>query len=173
MEEYDISSGYAEANETAFGDDRSLLGGWDMEESSPAPGITTTVMHPRKDEAMEAWRLAHDKREAFQTALFDELSQKYKVDPRYGALMHCTCGHDQRAQTFWLEIGGHKSHCRFIQPNFLYKPTGFTLNWYKYPFRDSYMSENLTAVQWADMMDACIASLDAKQPGPLSRTGPG
>jgi len=29
-------------------------------------------------------------------------------------------------------------------PNFLYKPTGFEIRWYKYPFRDSYMNQNLT-----------------------------
>lgn len=28
-------------------------------------------------------------------------------------------------------------------PNFVYKPTGFELNWYKYALRDSYMNQDI------------------------------
>lgn len=35
--------------------------------------------------------------------------------------------------------------------NFIYKPTGFWIDWYKYPFRDSYMSDNYTDKQLKDL----------------------
>lgn len=31
------------------------------------------------------------------------------------------------------------------EPNFLYKPTGLEIRWYKYAFRDSYINQDLTA----------------------------
>jgi hypothetical protein len=39
----------------------------------------------------------------------------------------CTCSDDTL---------GHGEHCGFSKPNFLFKPTGFRLEWYKYIGRD-------------------------------------
>ncbi len=36
-------------------------------------------------------------------------------------------------------------------PNFVYKPTGFEIKWYKYAFRDSYMNQNLAPLQILDI----------------------
>jgi hypothetical protein len=44
-------------------------------------------------------------------------------------------------------------------PNFLFKPTGFEINWYKYPFRDSYMNRDITPVEFAEIIDACVRSV--------------
>lgn len=41
----------------------------------------------------------------------------------------CTCDED------WAG-NGHSAECGHSIPNFLYKPTGFSLNWYKYVGRD-------------------------------------
>ena len=40
-------------------------------------------------------------------------------------------------------------------PNFLYKPTGLIIEWYKYPFRDSYMNKNLNDRQLKAIWTKC------------------
>ena len=44
-------------------------------------------------------------------------------------------------------------------PNFLYKPTGFEINWYKYAFRDSYMNQALDTTQILYIFQDCIDSI--------------
>lgn len=44
-------------------------------------------------------------------------------------------------------------------PNFLYKPTGFEIRWYKYPFRDSYMNKNLSVKNIKDIFIHCADSI--------------
>lgn len=100
--------------------------------------------------------MPYGERQGLENALYDELCAKYGVDRKFGAAVHCTCGRDTAADEEWLRMDGHKDSCRFIQPNFLYKPTGFTINWYKYPFRDSYMTPPITAKKWRDIVRHCI-----------------
>ena len=45
------------------------------------------------------------------------------------------------------------------RPNFLFKPTGFSIEWYKYPFRDSHMSEDLDSNQLRHIWRICIESV--------------
>lgn len=45
-------------------------------------------------------------------------------------------------------------------PNFVYKPTGLEINWYKYPLRDSYMSQDLTLEQLSEILDKCLQSVE-------------
>ena len=40
-------------------------------------------------------------------------------------------------------------------PNFLYKPTGYELRWYKYPLRDAYANKQLAFDQFKAMLDEC------------------
>ena len=47
------------------------------------------------------------------------------------------------------------------KPNFVYKPTGFEIQWYKYPLRDSYMNQNIDFEQLKEIMNKCIESLTA------------
>jgi hypothetical protein len=49
-------------------------------------------------------------------------------------------------------------------PNFLYKPTGFEIRWYKYPFRDSYMNQDLTEKEIKAVFRKCTLSV-AKEAG--------
>lgn len=42
------------------------------------------------------------------------------------------------------------------KPNFVYKPINFTISWYKYPFRDSYMNQNLNDIQIKYIWSKCI-----------------
>ncbi len=53
----------------------------------------------------------------------------------------------------------HKPDCLAIKPNFLYKPTGFEIKWYKYPFRDSYMNQNIKRSEFMKIVQACIDSI--------------
>lgn len=48
-------------------------------------------------------------------------------------------------------------------PNFLYKPTGLVIKWYKYAFRDSYMNQNLTAKQLREIFKKCKQSISKNQ----------
>lgn len=62
----------------------------------------------------------------------------------------CTCG----------AIGDeHAIDCKLIVPNFIYKPTGFEIRWYKYPLRDSYMNKRIRLERFRDMIDACVESV--------------
>ena len=78
-----------------------------------------------------------------------------------GCAVHCDCGRDEAAEKKWGEIGGHKSECRLIQPNFLHKPSGFKINWYKYPFRDSYMTPEISSKEWREIVRDCARSAQA------------
>lgn len=44
-------------------------------------------------------------------------------------------------------------------PNFLYKPSGFEIRWYKYPFRDSYMNMNLSNEAIREIFELCENSV--------------
>lgn len=120
MAEYDKTSGYAAADRAAFGsrDEGELLSAFDNEVEHHPGGVVTVVSTPRQDSAMDAWRKAHDARNKFQDSLFKELAAKYGVDPRYGAMVHCTCGKDKRAEAFWTESGGHSEACRLYSRTF-------------------------------------------------------
>lgn len=44
-------------------------------------------------------------------------------------------------------------------PNFVYYPTGFEMNWYKYPLRDTWSNIPITFDEFKDMIDKCEKSL--------------
>jgi len=43
--------------------------------------------------------------------------------------------------------------------NFIYKKTGFSIDWYKYPLRDSYMSHEITFEEFTQIIEDCIKSI--------------
>lgn len=45
-------------------------------------------------------------------------------------------------------------------PNFEYKPTAFTISWYKYPMRDAYASHNITTEEFLTILKKCEDSLN-------------
>lgn len=88
-------------------------------------------------------------------------ANNYAAAP-YGMAVHCDCGVDElHVATF----GGrdHTEQCRLSQPNFHHKPSGFELEWYKYPFRDSYANQPLTLREFAVIVDECIAAFDEER----------
>lgn len=45
------------------------------------------------------------------------------------------------------------------RPNFVFKPTGYQIKWYKYPMRDAYANMRLTDDEFNDMLEQCIKSV--------------
>lgn len=57
-------------------------------------------------------------------------------------------------QYYW---GGNSRAAR--RPNFVFKPTGFQLKWYKYPLRDAYANMNLSLADFEEMLKRCVESV--------------
>lgn len=49
------------------------------------------------------------------------------------------------------------------QYNFLHKPSGFAVRWYKYAFRDSYMNQEAGRERFVEIVADCIASLNKQE----------
>jgi hypothetical protein len=49
--------------------------------------------------------------------------------------------------------------CGACRPNFVHKPSGLELQWYKYPLRDSYMSREVGPAEWLRIMGECVSSI--------------
>jgi hypothetical protein len=96
-----------------------------------------------------------------EDGIYKRLTKKYRL-PMQGCAVHCTCDYEDRYLEFIKSKGypdGHKPDCLLLKPNFLYKPKGFEIQWYKYPFRDSYTSHAITLKDFSNIMDDCINSL--------------
>lgn len=81
-----------------------------------------------------------------------------------GCMVHCTCDYQERWAAFLAE-NAHASDCPIVTPNFLHKPTGFRLDWYKYALRDSYSSAPLTRKLMRSMWADCFTSLSRDTDG--------
>lgn len=46
-------------------------------------------------------------------------------------------------------------------PNFEHKPSGFSMEWYKYPLRGCYSNRRITLPEFVRMIDECIESVKA------------
>ena len=44
-------------------------------------------------------------------------------------------------------------------PNFVYKPTGLEINWYKYPMRDAYSNQDIDIETFKTIMKDCERSM--------------
>ena len=44
-------------------------------------------------------------------------------------------------------------------PNFVYKPTGLEISWYKYPMRDAYSNQDVSIEQFRAILKACALSM--------------
>lgn len=45
------------------------------------------------------------------------------------------------------------------KPNFIFKETGYELQWYKYPLRDSYANAEVDFDTFVDMLNTCLNSV--------------
>ncbi len=64
----------------------------------------------------------------------------------------CTCGADD-------EDGPHRPDCMIMLPNFVHKPTGFTVEWYKWIGRG--MDIDANGADFLSVLNDCLASLPA------------
>lgn len=94
--------------------------------------------------------------------LLDEFAKSNGYTGWEGSGVYCDCGLHSRYDEWCME-NGHSTDCRLIQPNFLYKPTGFQINWYKYPLRDSYMNMDISFEELKKIMEHCIESIKSKE----------
>lgn len=44
-------------------------------------------------------------------------------------------------------------------PNFVYKPTGLEISWYKYPMRDAYSNQDVDVETFKTILNNCAASM--------------
>lgn len=44
-------------------------------------------------------------------------------------------------------------------PNFVYKPIGLEIDWYKYPMRDAYSNQDISVDEFKKILDECAKSL--------------
>lgn len=162
MEEYDARTKYKEIEHAAFEGDHSLLGGMNIEgEDIVLDGHVvgkSMIMTPRKDAYMGRWRTAHDLRESYQDEQRKRLCGERGLSYPAGCAVHCDC-YKEKAAHEWFSANDHAPTCRVVQPNFLYKPTGFRVMWYKYPLRDSYMTPPVDLAGWCEIMEACRGSV--------------
>lgn len=123
-----------------------------------APGVILMSSEPAASPSADMWREWYDKRQAAEDQTYDNLCAAFKVDRKFGCFVHCTCDFEERWAAFCGE-NYHDPQCPIARPNFLHKPSGFCISWYKYPFRDSYMNENLSVKEFGKIIDNCIESL--------------
>ena len=47
-------------------------------------------------------------------------------------------------------------------PNFEFKPTGFTISWYKYPMRNAFASYNISTKEFMRILKECEKSMEGE-----------
>ena len=102
----------------------------------------------------------YDLRQREMDKIYRSLCERHGIawNNGYGCAVHCDCGHDKKWAE-WVATNEHKEDCPIVLPNFHHKASGYKLKWYKYPLRDSYANAEVTAAQFREMIDECMASL--------------
>ena len=83
---------------------------------------------------------------------------------------HCYVPNDCKNQT---DRGGYENDVFLInpyywgedeeiekEPNFIFKPLGYELQWYKYPLRDTWANMDIAYDKFAEIIDECIDSIE-------------
>lgn len=89
-----------------------------------------------------------------------KLCEKAQVDNIYGSpeIKRDFNGFDNETFTIRPYYWGDDSKEAELS-NFYYKPSGFSIDWYKYAFRDSYMNRNLSEQQILKIFKKCAESI--------------
>ncbi len=140
---------------------------WLSTQSGHKEDCYQTVMRARQKAVVETYGVA-ELHLIVPQARYSEAYSKYnKVMyelaaerglPEEGCAVHCTCGFND-AQNKFASEHDHKDDCRYIQPNFRHKATGFELSWYKYPFRSSTTNVQIKRKKLKIILDDCLKSL--------------
>lgn len=75
----------------------------------------------------------------------------------------CSCGAEDSFD--WDAAGDcdeveHAESCTSLEPNFLYKPDGYEIIWYKYPLRGAFASRKMSDEEFRAMIGVCMASVE-------------
>lgn len=138
--------------------------GWDDHENFPGDH------HP---ECYETKLLALKKKHGDPSIIGDTpytrartaLCKSMGLSHEHGCEMHCTCDYYERYEKWFDEhkFGemGHADNCPIVLPNFLHKPSGYTIKWYKYALRDAYQNRILSEEEFREIIQQCINSIKA------------
>jgi len=132
--EYDEASGYA-ALEAAT----SAPGMMVSEVQETDFGVMTFSGRSEAGEAAhQAWCKAYDARRKAEDRIMRELCREHKIpwNKAWGAMVHCTCGVQERA-TAYFATEGHYPTCALELPNFRHHASGLEVRWYKWIGRDT------------------------------------
>ena len=129
---------------------------WEMENNHRKDCIHHDV---QKINHYSIWKNHKDWEEKYLKPIYE----KHGLDTKgknwwHGCAVKCNCGKKERWAEF-VKKGGHDEDCPIVRPNFLHKPTGFEIQWYKYPLRDSYKNMELSLDEFREVIDDCIESL--------------
>lgn len=103
--------------------------------------------------------LDYHARNAHNRAITDSVCAEMGLDPEHGSYVHCTCSYETEYAA-WRNAHSHdETICAMERPNFRHKPTGTTVNFYKYLGRG--MEVDLRDLPWQQIIDDCLASLPA------------
>lgn len=127
------------------------------------------------DERNDEWHNSHQHADScYQTVLnqrcieqklslsqaAEQLAREWKL-PQIGCVVHCTCNFNDEYQK-WREENDHDPRCPEVLPNFLHKPSGLAVHWYKYLGRSMTCNrEVLSLLDWQQIRNECEESLKA------------
>jgi hypothetical protein len=97
----------------------------------------------------------YHERHAHNLAITDSVCAEMGLDPENGSYVHCTCTYTDDYGA-WVEANPHDPTCGVVVPNFLHKPSGSTVNFYKYIGRG--MEVDLRE-DWQAILRECVQSL--------------
>ncbi|SMO92249.1 hypothetical protein [Melghirimyces algeriensis] len=76
---------------------------------------------------------------------------------RYGIAFHCDCGRKE-VEDKWIAENDHLDICSVVLPNFVYKPDGLEIEWYKYPLRGAKSNKDICFEEMRAIIDHCVRS---------------
>lgn len=75
-----------------------------------------------------------------------------------GAAIHCTCTYDADYRE-WAKEVQHADDCFFTRPNFRHFKSGLEVWWYKYIGRSMESKNDVTYLEWLDILKECMLSV--------------
>jgi len=123
--------------------------------------LSTSSRSEKAEAAYEKWCALQDEQDQFEQQLSRRLCREMKIPWNKDSAVHCTCGKDDRAK-LWFSTLGHREPCPLWKmglPNFLHKPSGYAVTWYKYPCRGGDANQLMSPKGFTAIIDSGIASL--------------
>lgn len=101
------------------------------------------------------------KKEYHQTKLGGFTCDLFEINPYYWG--ECDCGAEENGCDY------HTDTCSLCIPNFIYRSKNesdpVTIQWYKYPFRDSYANREISPDEFANILMDCYNYIKSMKEG--------